>query len=85
MSIAWDAFLSVVLTSIGGAAVIVSLYSLGVRFVTNAELLAPQAAKGDGSAVRKESFFRSISYICFTLCAIAVLYEVYLIIPAFHK
>lgn len=85
MTIAWDAFLSVVLTSVGGAAVIVSLYSLGVRFVTDAELLAPQAAKGDSKAVRKESIFRSVAYICFTLCAIAVLYEVYLIIPAFHK
>ncbi len=85
MTIAGDAFLSVVIASVGGAAVIVSLYSLGVRFVTDAELLAPKAAKGDGSAVRKESFFRSIAYICFTLCAIAVLYEIYLIIPFFHK
>lgn len=85
MTIAWDAFLSVFLTSIGGAAVIVSLYALGVRFVTDAELLAPLAAQGDGKAVRKESVFRSIAYICFTLCAIAVLYEIYLIIPFFHK
>lgn len=85
MTIAWDAFLSVVLTSVIGSAVIVSLYSLGVRFVTNAELFAPKAAKGDAQAVRKESLFRSIAYVCFTLCALAVLYEVYLIIPAFHK
>lgn len=85
MTIAWDAFLSVVLTSIGGAAVIVSLYSLGVRFVTDAELLAPKAAQGDSSSIRKESMFRSIAYICFTLCAITVLYEIYLIIPFFHK
>lgn len=85
MTIAWDAFLSVVITSIGGAAVIVSLYSLGVRFVTDAELLAPLAAQGNSKAVRKESVFRSVAYICFTLCAIAVLYEIYLIIPFFHK
>ncbi len=85
MTIAWDAFLSVVLTSVIGSAVIVSLYALGVRFVTDADQLISKAKKGDAQALRKESVFRSISYICFTLCAIAVLYEIYLIIPAFHK
>ncbi len=85
MNIAWDAFLTVFLTSVVGSAVIVAFFSLGVRFVTNADHFAEEAAKGDAKAIRKESVYRSVSYIFFTLCALAALYEVYLIIPAFHK
>ena len=85
MSIAWDAFWTVVLVAVLGTSLLVSLYALGVRFYTDAENLAPAAAKGDAVAIRKESLFRSVSYIFFTVCALAVLYGVYLIIPAFHK
>lgn len=84
MTIAWDAFLTVVIASILGTAIIVSLYSLGIRFLTDAQALMEAGAQGDRSALRRESLFRSVAYVCFTLCAIAVLYAVYLIVPAFH-
>lgn len=84
MSIAWDSFLTVVIASIVGTALIVSLYSLGIRFLTDAQALMAEAATGNSSAIRRESIYRSIAYVCFTLCAIAVLYAVYLIVPAFH-
>lgn len=88
MTIAWDAFLSVVIASIVGAAVIVSLFSLGVRFLTDAEIYVSAStgkkAKRSKRAEGKEVAFRTLAYVCFILAAAGALYEIYLIIPYFH-
>ena len=88
MTIAWDAFLSVVIASVVGAAVIVSLFSLGVRFLTDAQMYVPAStgkkARRSKRAETKEVVFRTLAYVCFTLAALGALYEIYLIIPVFH-
>lgn len=80
MKIAWDAFFYVVLASVGGSIVIVSMYSLGVRFLTDAQQLTAKAKKGVAKAVGKEAFYRSVSYICFALAGLAVAFELLLIV-----
>lgn len=88
MTIAWDAFLSVVIASIVGTAVIVSLFSLGVRFLTDAQMFVAASsgkkAKRSSRAESKEVVFRALAYVCFTLAALGALYEIYLIVPFFH-
>lgn len=84
MSIAWDAFLSVVIVSIVGTAAIVTLFSLGVRWMTDAELVASQSKKSSRRGSGKEVALRTIAYLAFTLAALGVLYEIYLIVPLFH-
>ena len=84
MTIAWDAFLSVVLAAVVGSAVIVSLFSLGVRWLTDAQLVSTQTKKSSRRGSGREAALRSLAYLCFTLAALGVLYEIYLIIPYFH-
>lgn len=80
MKIAWDAFFYVVLASVGGAIVIVTMYSLGVRFLTDAQNLVTKTKKGKTQAVGKETFFRSIAYIFFALAGLAIAFEILLIV-----
>jgi len=103
-------FLVVAGASLLAAAVVVSLYSLGLRLLTSAGriptvepaeftgaitiLTAAQAAK-EAKRAKKARKANPLSdgqkraallgaYACFVLCASAVLYGVYLIVPALH-
>ena len=84
MSINWSNLLLVAVTSIGAALVVVALFSVGVRLLTNARHAEVKAKKGDAPAARIEAVSRTVSYIAFSLCASALLYGIYLIVPAFH-
>ncbi|WP_423923621.1 hypothetical protein ACPEEZ_05555 [Frigoribacterium sp. 2-23] len=66
----WSAFVIVALVSLFSAAALVSLYSLGLRLYTVEN-------RGTGRSVA--------AYACFVLCALGVLYGIYLIIPGFHR
>ena len=104
------AFLIVAGASLLAAAVVVSLYSLGLRLLTSAGripsvdpaeftgaitiLTAAQAAK-EAKRAKKARKANPLTdgqkraallgaYLCFGLCASAVLYGVYLIVPALH-
>lgn len=68
----WLAFLTVAGVSLIAAVVVVGFYSLGLR------LLSPSGETS--STVR-----RCGAVSCFVVCAVAVLYGIYLIIPAFHQ
>ena len=68
----WVAFLSVAGVSLLAAIVVVGFYSVGLRLL----------GAGDGPATG----IRRIGAIaCFVVCALAVLYGIYLIVPAFHQ
>jgi len=71
----WLELLTVGGTTLLSAAVVVTLYSLGVRFTAIAAD-AQQASPG---------IKRSVAYLCFGLCGLAVLFGLYLIIPYFTK
>jgi ABC-type multidrug transport system permease subunit len=106
----WVAFLIVSAASLVSAALVVSLYSLGLRLLTTAgriplvepqeftgaiTVLSPKKAAKQLKRARKATALNPLSdaqkrlalysgYVCFALCAAAVLYGVYLIVPALH-
>ena len=71
----WLELLTVAGTTLISAALVVTLYSLGVRFTAIAAD-AQQPSPG---------IKRSVAYVCFGLCGAAVLFGLYLIIPYFTK
>ena len=107
----WAAFLIVSAASMFSAAVVVSLYSLGLRLLTTAgriplvepheftgaiTVLSPKKAAKQVKRARKAAAANPLSdaqkrlalyagFTCFALCGIAVLYGVYLIVPALHR
>ncbi len=106
----WSAFLIVALSSLSAAAIVVSLYALGLRLLTSAgripivepaeftgaiTILNPARAEKEARRARKAANASPLTegqkrvalvaaYACFVLCAGAVLYGVYLIVPALH-
>ena len=107
----WSAFLIVAVASLVSTAIVVSLYSLGLRLLTTAgripdvdpaeftgaiTVLSPARAAKNAKRARKARKANPLTarqkrvalvsgYACFTVCALAVLYGVYLIIPALHS
>jgi hypothetical protein len=103
-------FAIVAIVSLVAAAVVVSLYSFGLRLLTSAgrppvvepleftgaiTVLTPARAAKEAKRARKAAKANPLSptqkrlaligaYICFVLCGAAVLYGVYLIVPALH-
>ncbi len=82
--IEWNSLILVAIVSIVGSTVLVASFSLGMRLLTNARHLVPGAKKGKTKAIRAEVLNRSGAYIMFTICASALIYGIYLIIPYFH-
>jgi hypothetical protein len=70
MTIDWLDLLIVAATSLVAAAVVVTLFSLGVRLTSTPDPRPRVATLG--------------AFVCFGLAGLAVLYGIYLIIPAFH-
>ncbi|WGD36855.1 hypothetical protein [Lysinibacter sp. HNR] len=93
----WGAFLVVFVTSLVSTAVVVSLYSLGLRF---SAMPGPRVRREDGTleplgdardaeddGVEAQGRPRWATWganICFALCVCAVLFGIYLIIPVLH-
>jgi hypothetical protein len=106
----WFGFVIVLVASLVGAGVVVSLYSLGLRLLTLAgrtPVVAPaeftdaitvitpeeaaKAAKRAEKAARKspltdgqKRLAQVGAWACFALSAVAVLYGIFLIVPALH-
>jgi len=68
----WPAFFVVLVATLVGASLVVTLYSLGLRLV-------------DRPADHAGSWRRPLGIACFVACALVVLYGVYLVIPYFHQ
>lgn len=71
----WLELLTVGAATLVSAAVVVTLYSLGVRLT---------AIAGDADQPSPGTK-RALAYVCFGLCGLAVLFGLYLIIPYFSK
>jgi hypothetical protein len=106
----WFAFLIVAAASLFSSALIVTLYSLGLRLMTSAgrspvvgpaeftgaiTVLTPKRTAKEAKRTRKALAANPLTdgqkqlalvgaYVCFALCVGAVLYGVYLIVPALH-
>ena len=98
MGIDWGAFLLVALVAVVSACFVVSVYSVGLRFWSAADTRAGKyTVKDDGTigpatagfpdpnaAAGAVRMLRALAVVCFVLCGVAVLYGIYLIVPAFH-
>jgi len=98
MGIDWLAFLTVAIVALVGACFVVTVYSVGLRFWSAADTRAGKyTVKDDGTVGPATSgfplpgntppgvrLFRALSVVCFAICAAAVLYGIYLIVPQFH-
>ncbi|WP_291045605.1 hypothetical protein [Herbiconiux sp.] len=74
----WAAFGIVAVASLVATALVVSLYSFGLRF---GSLTKPHPQSGEPV---RPAYATVLSYLCFGLSACAVLYGIYLIVPFFH-
>ncbi|MCA0345986.1 MAG: hypothetical protein LCH31_02880 [Actinobacteria bacterium] len=93
----WVAFLIVFATALAASAVVVALYSLGIRFLATP---APKVRQADGSFepdgpsrddedddvddLGRPLWATIAANICFGLSVICVLIGIYLIVPALH-
>jgi hypothetical protein len=74
----WSSFLIVAVASLVSTAVVVSLYSFGLRF---RGLVQPDAKTGEPV---RPAYATVLSSVCFALSICAVLFGIYLIVPFFH-
>ena len=93
----WVAFLIVFATALAASAVVVALYSLGIRFLATP---APKVRQADGSFepdgpsrddedddvddLGRPLWATIAANICFGLSVVCVLIGIYLIVPALH-
>lgn len=93
----WIAFLIVFVTALASAAIVVTLFSLGIRFLATP---APKMRRADGSfepdgpsrddedddvdALGRPRWATVAANACFALCVVCVLVGIYLIVPALH-
>ncbi|AMB40533.1 hypothetical protein IG195_17850 [Arthrobacter sp. TES] len=71
----WLELLLVAGVTLVSAVTVVVLYSLGVRLT---------AIAGDVQQ-KSPALFKSLAYVCFGICGLAVLFGIYLIVPYFGK
>lgn len=94
----WMAFLIVFVAALVAAALVVSLYSLGIRFLATPP---PKLRRADGSFepdgpsrddedddvddLGRPRWATAAAYTCFALSVVCVLIGIYLIVPALHR
>ena len=77
----WNAFLLVFAAALGFTSLIVAFFSFGVRFLTNAQNIAPKARKGNTKDQQSEALNLIGAYVAFAICLCALAFGIYLIIP----
>lgn len=94
----WMAFLIVFVASLVAAALVVSLYSLGIRFLATPP---PKLRRADGSFepdgpsrddedddvddLGRPRWATVAAYTCFAFSVVCVLVGIYLIVPVLHR
>lgn len=79
----WSSLILVASVAIGATVGLVSVFSLGMRLLTNARNIQDNTKKKQG-AKPAEVVNRIAAYLMFAICTSAVLYGIYLIVPYFH-
>lgn len=79
----WNSLILVASVAIGASVGLVTVFSLGMRLLTNARNIQDNTKKKQG-VQPAEVVNRIAAYLMFTICASAVLYGIYLIVPYFH-
>jgi hypothetical protein len=79
----WNSLILVAAVAIGSSVGLVTVFSFGMRLLTNARNIQDNTKKREG-ARPAEALNRIGAYLMFTICASAVLYGIYLIVPYFH-
>ena len=79
----WSSLLLVASVAIGASVGLVTVFSLGMRLLTNARNIQENTKKKAG-VQPAEVVNRIAAYLMFTICATAVIYGIYLIVPYFH-
>ena len=79
----WSSLILVAAVAIGASVGLVTVFSLGMRLLTNARNIQEHTKKKQ-AAQPGEVLNRVAAYLMFTICASAVLYGIYLIVPYFH-
>jgi hypothetical protein len=81
MTLDWSALGQVTVVSIGATVAVVVVFTLGVLVLARREEMTEGGGgTGGGGAVAPAG-----AGLCFLVCAAAVLYGLYLIIPQFHN
>ena len=78
MNIHWLDYLTVFGVTLVAALTVVGIYSFGVR------LYAVSLDEETGTAGNRPALAKAGAFICFGLSGAAVLYGIYLIVPALH-
>lgn len=84
MNIDWNKFEMVAIGTIGFTAFMVVVYSLGVRFLTNAQHFESSAKKGNAKAARNELVNRIAGYALFALSAAVLAYGVFIMFETMY-
>ena len=79
----WSSLILVAAVAIGASVGLVTVFSLGMRLLTNARNIQENTKKKQG-VKSAEVVNRVAAYLMFTICASAVIYGIYLIVPYFH-
>ncbi len=79
MNIHWLDYLVVFGVTLAAALIVVGIYSFGVRLYAVSQDEEAASVPGNRAALAKAGAFT-----CFGLSAVAVLYGIYLIVPALH-
>ncbi|MFE2432528.1 hypothetical protein ACFXJ5_38155 [Streptomyces sp. NPDC059373] len=79
MTLDWSALGQVTVVSIGATVAVVVVFTLGVLALSRREESTGGGSTGGSGAVALAG-----AGLCFLVCAAAVLYGLYLIIPQFH-
>jgi hypothetical protein len=79
----WSSLILVATVAIGSSVGLVTVFSIGMRLLTNAQNIQQHTKKREG-ARPAEALNRIAAYLMFSICGSAVLYGIYLIVPYFH-
>ena len=80
IEIKWNDLILVAGASIGASALVVTLFSIGIRLFTNSVHVVASKAKSKSSAAAKEIAFKLASFVSFGLAAAVLTYGLYIMV-----
>jgi hypothetical protein len=80
IEIKWNDLIMVAGASIGASALVVALFSIGVRLFTNSVQVVAGKGKNKSSSASKEIAFKLASFVSFGLAAAVLTYGLYIMV-----